>query len=102
MKRHKWADLIHEWAEGAEIEYFQEGFNTWLLATSPTFSESTKYRIKPEKKPDVVLFTHTKIDNINFSYPCVVNETSFRRQSNSNMSFTFDGETGKLIKAEVL
>ena len=29
MKRHPHADLIHAWAEGAEIEYFFEG-NWWL------------------------------------------------------------------------
>lgn len=41
---HKHADLIHAWADGAEIEY-QTEYGAWL-PTDPIWDESRKYRIK--------------------------------------------------------
>jgi len=46
-KRHIHADLIHAWAEGAEIEFF--GFDQkWLNVKNPSFNAADKYRIKPQ------------------------------------------------------
>lgn len=47
-KRHKHADLIHAWAEGAEIEY-QRSNGTWEDC-EPAWAENTNYRIKPKTK----------------------------------------------------
>ena len=48
-KRHVHADLIHAWADGAEIQTFDEYFETWYDAETPLWDEGNKYRIKPEK-----------------------------------------------------
>ena len=44
--RHPHADLIHAWAEGAELEYFD--FTGWKLATNLQWDPNTQYRIKPK------------------------------------------------------
>ena len=51
--KHKHADLIHAWAEGAEIE-FKMPDGKWRLTVRPTWHESNEYRIKPEEKKRVV------------------------------------------------
>jgi len=52
--RHKHADLIHEWAEGAEIEFYDHSVDQWKPSLHPTFSTNCDYRIKPTPEPDVV------------------------------------------------
>lgn len=49
--RHKHADIIHAWAEGAEVEYWSNHINEWREANTPAFDPEIKYRIKP-KEPD--------------------------------------------------
>lgn len=46
MTRNIHADLIHAYAEGAEIQLFFAG--KWWDETFPYFFPDTKYRIKPE------------------------------------------------------
>ena len=50
MTRHKHADLIIAWANGAEIEVYDELDKTWTLVhrNDPNWC-GDKYRIKPEK-----------------------------------------------------
>ena len=50
-KRHKYADLIHAWAEGAIIQYKDTSGN-WLdcADNEPSWYEELDYRIKPTKK----------------------------------------------------
>ncbi len=43
--RHKHADLIIAWAEGATIEYLHEG--EWWQTDRPQWHEDMEYRIKP-------------------------------------------------------
>jgi hypothetical protein len=92
--RHRHADLIHAWAEGAEIEIFNCG--QWVVVQHPTFSGSLEYRIKPTPKPDVVKLYY-KADEI------------FREglkgegcADEHDLRCTFDGDTGELKSAEVL
>ena len=47
QKRHKHADLIHAWAEGAEIQY-HDPFTGWEDIEEPGFYENDEYRIKPK------------------------------------------------------
>ena len=47
--RHKWADLIIDWAEGAEIE-IKTRDGKWEK-TIPSWNEYLEYRIKP-KEPE--------------------------------------------------
>ncbi len=57
-KRHKWADIIHAWAEGEVIEKLdtlscdpQHG--NWKKIDAPMFFEDRLYRIKPDSKIEV-------------------------------------------------
>jgi hypothetical protein len=87
--KHKHADLIHAWADGAQIQGKSE-YVDWKDLRYPNWSEDWQYRIKPEPKPDVVQMCEVSISFASFTsgYPTV--------------QFTFDGETGKLKSAVVL
>jgi hypothetical protein len=45
-KPHKHADLIHAWADGAEIQF--KGLEGWFDACNPDWLDDTEYRIKPK------------------------------------------------------
>jgi hypothetical protein len=50
MTKHKHAELIHAWADGAEIQYRNDrNGQTWsnCRVNSPIWSEYEEYRIKP-------------------------------------------------------
>lgn len=91
--RHKHADLIIEWANGAEIQIYvsKRGDWMWVDTCEPMWLESAKYRIKPEPKPDVVMRYGADRRGI-YKEPVGA----------FNLKLTFDGETGKLKAAEVL
>ena len=92
--KHKHADLIHAWADGAEIQR-KRNHEDWDDVPYPNWDENTEYRIKPESKPDyvhktkIVLFEPYK-DSVGF------------RNGLANIQLTFDGETWNLKSAEVL
>lgn len=98
---HKWADVIKAWADGADVQISVNG-SRWEDIEDPAFdSKISRYRIKPEPKPDVVYFCIAKfgandyLDDGDFEptktqYPC------------DNLKLTFDGETKKLKSAEVI
>ena len=98
---HKHAELIKAWADGAEIEYWNQYQKQWKTASKPNWDENNEYRIKPEPKPDVVLYsiahplTTNNLGNVSNAYP-------LPEKWEPNLRLTFDGETGKLKKAEVL
>ena len=50
MRRHKYADLIHAWAEGAIIQCKLDQFD-WIDLKYPVFTDGFEYRIKP-KEPE--------------------------------------------------
>ena len=60
MNPHKHAELIKQWAEGAEIEVHYKSVDAWFSKSNPSWSESLEYRIKPkpkwEKRQEVPLF----------------------------------------------
>ena len=102
--QHKHHDLIVAWAKGAKIQWLGI-YNTWkdCNALSPAWDKDVTYRIKPETKPDVVL------------YACIEKEVSFddkvrigfacadkNKQKTDTCMFIFDGETGALKDAQVL
>jgi hypothetical protein len=96
--KHKHAELIHAWADGAEIEYkFWGKWNTWIGEECPPWNDkSTEFRIKPEPKPDVVRY-------YNSEYIEEVKEAGSQIQrSYDTVRLTFDGETGELKSSEVL
>ena len=56
-QRHKYADVIIAWANGAEIEYRLGPDDSWSKATSPSWHADCEYRVKPPaKKYRVALF----------------------------------------------
>ncbi len=94
-KPHKHAELIKAWADGAEIEYFDDAYNEWeLVSQTPAWLSGTKYRIKPEPKPDITQCRRIGLDRDNYMF--------FSCTDNANVRFIFDGETRKLKKAEVI
>ena len=97
MARHKHADLIIAWANGAEIEYFYDPLEKWCTAVKPYWENNILFRIKPEPKPDVVRFAHTYI---------VSDATFFQwlhedKTKEANIKFTFDVE-GELKSVEII
>lgn len=53
MPKHVHADLIKAWADGAEIELFDEIRDVWIRVATPAWDTWLEYRIKP--KTPVVL-----------------------------------------------
>ena len=49
-QRHKYADVIIAWANGAEIEYRLGSHDSWSKAPSPGWHAGREYRIKPPAK----------------------------------------------------
>ena len=45
VKPHKWADVIHQWADGAEIEI--KSLSGWDIVKNPGFLSGCTYRVKP-------------------------------------------------------
>lgn len=95
-KPHKHAELIKAWADGAEIQCFSEEIDDWLdISEAPRWWPTRQYRIKPEPKPDVVLYMSIN-DSDDYFF------TTSEKYDFDNLKLTFDGETGKLKSAEVL
>ena len=103
MKPHKHAELIKQWADGAEIQArsVTDIFTgDWKVLNRIDWDlPYAEYRIKPEPKPDVEVGV-----NISFnraiayeSYFAYIDDTK-----DKNLKLTFDGETGELKSAEVL
>ena len=49
-KPHKHAELIKQWADGAQIERYFEATDKWVHHKTPAWSESSVYRVKPKVK----------------------------------------------------
>jgi hypothetical protein len=95
--KHKHAELIHAWAEGAQIQYRAvPGEGEWCDEPRHLiWEEYAEYRIKPA--PDVP--RHFCVDiwghNIRRPYP-------HTNMDKPNLRLIFEPETGKLKSAEVL
>jgi len=89
--KHKHADLIHAWADGAEIQCKSHENDKWEDVRTPAWGEHFFYRIKPEPMPDYVRYLEMPVF---WGY--------VERRPESNMKVVFDGETGGLKSAEVL
>lgn len=51
MNRHKYADVIHAYAEGAKIQWRVDDEDRWVDCNNPAFFEYCQYRVKPEEDP---------------------------------------------------
>lgn len=109
MKPHKHAELIKAWADGAIIESRIKGLNGWsywTLDEYPCWRPDNEYRIKPEPKPDVVMYQSVgkAIERATNWYAwtsCCYSDLPTELDQ-ANMKLIFDGETGELKSAEVL
>ena len=90
--KHKHAELIKAWADGAKIEFHSHD-DVWFLAMKPEWDIEQKYRIKPEPKPDIVMDQYIYVDR---------GRIYLNADRTANIRYTFSGETGELIKAEVI
>ena len=86
--KHKHAELIKLWADGAEIEV-ESGDGSWAGNGIPCWHYNSVYRVKP--KPDVVKKVYIRIRMDTLRLHCV--EAS---DSVANAKLIFCGETGVL------
>lgn len=101
MKPHKHAELIKAWADGAEIECFDNICHAWLICQkAPTWAENNSYRIKPEPKPDMVYYG--QIDEPARGGYTLGSCFTLGREASDKLKLTFDGSTGKLKSVEML
>lgn len=47
-ERHKHADLIIAWANGEQIQYYDDLIERWIDIDKPNWLQNTEYRIKPQ------------------------------------------------------
>lgn len=105
-ERHKHADLIIAWANGATIQVYAlpsthgTDIPCWLDADAPSWRHDSEYRIKPQPKPDVVKYRNT-YNNGGYNS---MQEAAAARQEDclGVLKFTYDGETGKLKHVEIV
>ena len=96
--KHKHAELIKAWADGAEIQFLSSVRGGWVDAPDPTWWTDTIYRIKPEPKPDVVFYGGLTNPNGYVDADWTPYHSSFCQ----NIKVIFDGETGEPKSAEVI
>jgi len=95
--KHKHADLIIAWANGAEIQFreYAGEWNDFQPNGYACWHQDMEYRIKPKLKPDFVYHVSVKfgLDGLDIS------DSTSRRK---NVTFVFDGETNEIKSAEVI
>ncbi len=100
-RRHKHADVIKAWADGAKVQcrapkngrYDPPWFD---IPSDETvyWSNDAEYRVKPEPKPDEVFYQRlTRNDEFKLN----------RHKANyHNCKIVFDGESGELKSVEII
>lgn len=91
-KKHKHAELIHKWAEGAEIQYTRGG-DTWLDIEEPAWNPAIKYRAKPKALKRVVVARMGRVPpNSTFS---------MKAEYSNHAGFMFTNTTHEEVSVEV-
>ena len=66
--KHKHADLIKAWADGAKIQVYMISLDEWEdCPHDPTWNVGRMYRIKPEQKPEITVDSHILTLNLRFT-----------------------------------
>lgn len=101
---HKHAALIKAWADGAEIQRANGLGGWWGVGNAPLWDTDAEYRIKPETKPDVVLYgSYNPLQVLGADQRAVYPFCLTKQQSCvDEVKFTFDGESGKLKAVELI
>jgi hypothetical protein len=100
MKPHKHAELIKAWADGAEIE-FRGVDNKWRPIEARDWDSNFRFRIKPERKPDV-LKNFMFVEKMGCAHTFIDVTGLPRNEGEQWIRVYMDGETGELKSAEVL
>ena len=88
--KHKHAELIKKWADGAKIQSkYSENYD-WE-DVNPSWGEQFEYRIKPEEKNDFAVSA-----NVIFKLGLNGDYLEFSKTGKHNIEFVFDGTTQKL------
>ena len=102
--KHKHYDLIFAWANGAKIECFDG--QLWVGLENPRWYFNDTYRIKPEPKPDVVLYAYAKNYNGksygHLSSAMLLEDLWLMSDIKANIKLTYDGETRTLKSVELI
>jgi len=99
--RHKHADLIIAWANGAKIQTRYKFSSKWYdVVDTPIWTDYQEYRIKPEPKPDRIAYI--KLSMLPVCDTPTWHVTCNQRPEGNNIKATFDGETGKLKSVEII
>ena len=94
--KHKHADLIIAWANGAQIQIRDDLDDIWLDTNSPSWVAEYQYRIKPEPKQDVIYWT--RVNKWKDAFTGLTTSAG----ALANVEFIFDGETGELKSVRML
>ncbi len=98
-KPHIHAALIKQWADGATIQ-FQSITGDWkdVVDNLPFWAREGTYRVKPEPKPDVVVYKWINENGSTFAKTFDKHD----QWPDANLMLVIDGETGQLKAAQVL
>lgn len=120
MKPHKHAELIKAWLDDPSIKFevaswdldrkTGEATPVWVEVSVEAIlrirnDDNTQIRIKPEPKPDVVLYFGLGLNIESCGEYVVYSNTPWgchQPTKKCNLKLTWGGETGKLKDAEVL
>ena len=100
MTPNKHYDLIVAWAKGADIQWYDG--STWITTLYPGWGAAQSYRIKPEPKPDLLFYVSVGECRPGSGLPDLRQWSPYSKNLYNNVKLIFDGETGKLKKAEVI
>ena len=89
MGKHVHSELIKQWADGAEIEYFCK-FGGWVTVETPTWNPELKYRMKQEPPKRIFKYMFVELN------PCLDNA-----YNKPNIQIEFDPITEKLLEVNV-
>lgn len=102
--KHKHAEVLNAIAEGKVVQWMDSERGVWNDAGfkpyTPLTNDELYWRIKPEPKADVVRY----IGCFNFGNTFGDSAEDYHsiRFWDNKLKLTFDGESGKLMNAEVL
>jgi len=99
-RRHRHADLIKAWAEGAEIQ-FKNMFGVWVDVVEPLWYSCDEYRIKPGTGPNLIFFTSVGFNDLIGNAGCFIPVKKFPPDP-IKLKLIYSQELEKFIKAEVI
>lgn len=102
---HKHADVLHAIAEGKEVQYKHRISHAWVTPehVNPISNPEVEWRVKPEPKPDVVMYARVHEPRKGNIAAYITNAfVNAEAVGQPNLRIYYCGETGKLKKAEVI